>query len=147
MSSTSTTTANGSSKGLQNMNLIDLLTFFKDNLLKFLDALIDLLPKEGDLIILRVMFDSQIPVEKTMSIFASRIIPYSQMVKTKDERFFIECSDLFTGIRRDKVSYFKDLWMSNALTLHDKEQLWKWFRLFLSLALKYEDLLNPNQGS
>ena len=87
---------------------------------------------------LRIMFDSQIPIESAMKIFASRIIPYSDMVKNRDERFFIDCSDLFSGIRRDKVSYFKDLWLSGTLTPADKDSLWKWFRLFLWYALQFE---------
>ena len=120
------------------MSRLELLAAFKENIIKFLDALIELLPKEGDLIILRVMFDSQIPIESAIKIFSSRIIPYKDMVKNKDERFFIECTDLFNGIKKDKVSYFKDLWQSGTLTAQDKESLWKWFRLFLYYAIQYE---------
>jgi hypothetical protein len=120
------------------MNRIELLQAFQDNIIKFFDALIELLPKEGDLIMLRVMFNSQIPIDNAMKIFASRIIPYADMVKSRDERFFIDCTDLFSGIRRDKVSYFKDLWLSGTLSDADKESLWKWFRLFLWYALQYE---------
>ena len=122
------------------MNRIELLTKFKDNIIQFFDALIELLPKEGDLIMLRIMFDSQIPIENAMKIFASRIIPYADIVKSRDERFFIDCTDLFSGIRRDKVSYFKDLWLSGTLSDGDKESLWKWFRLFLWYALQYEKM-------
>jgi len=122
------------------MNRVELLQAFKTNIIKFLDALSELLPKEGDLIMLRIMFNSQIPIESAMKIFASRIIPYADMVKKRDERFFIDCSDLFNGIRKDKVSYFKDLWLSGTLTPEDKESLWKWFRLFLWYALQFEKL-------
>ena len=122
------------------MDRTKLLQDFKSNIIKFLDALMELLPKEGDLIMLRIMFNSQIPIESAMKIFASRIIPCAEMVKTRDERFFIDCSDLFSGIRKDKVSYFKDLWLSGTLTPADKESLWKWFRLFLWYALQYEKM-------
>jgi hypothetical protein len=117
---------------------IDVMRIFQEKLVAFFDALIELLPKEGDLIILRVMFANQIPIENAIKIFGSRIIPYADMVKNKDERFFIECTDIFSGIRKDKVSYFKDLWQSGTLTDDDKLQLWKWFNLFLNLALKFE---------
>lgn len=122
------------------MTTIDVLKLFKDNVIKFLMALIEILPREGDLIMLRVMFETQIPVETAMQIFSSRIMPYADMVRTKDERFFLEGTDLFDGLQREKVSYFKDLWLSDALSADDKEQLWKWFRLFLNLAEKYEKL-------
>ena len=119
---------------------IDVLRLFKDNVIKFLMALIEILPKEGDIILLRVMFETQIPVETAMQIFSSRILPFADMVRNKDERFFLECTDLFAGLQREKVSYFKDLWLSEELTAEDKEQLWKWFRLFLNLAIQYEKL-------
>ena len=121
-------------------NLVDLLTLFKDHIIQFFDALLELLPKEQDLYMLRIMFESQIPIDSAMKIFASRIIPYGDMVKNKDERFFIECTDLFSGIRKDRVSYFKDLWTSGTLTVQDKESLWKWFRVFLHYALQYQKM-------
>jgi hypothetical protein len=125
---------------MSSLNRIQLLTLFKDNLIKFLDALIELLPQEGDLYMLRVMFESQIPIEKSMQTFSQRIIPYGSFITNRDERFFLECTDLFAGVRKDKVSYFKDLWSSNSLSPDDKEALWDWFRLFLKLALQYEKI-------
>jgi hypothetical protein len=126
-----------SSSGKQ-LSKIEILKIFKEKIIQFFDALIELLPKEGDLIMLRVMFDSQIPIENAIKMFGSRIIPHAEMVRNKDERFFIETTDLFSGLRRDKVSYFKDLWQSGTLTAESKESLWLWFRLFLNLALQYE---------
>ena len=123
---------------MNKLSKIELLTHFRSNIIQFFDALIELLPKEGDLIILRVMFEDQIPIENALKIFSSRIIPHADMVRNKDERFFIETTDLFSGLRRDKVSYFKDLWTSGSLTADDKENLWKWFRLFLNIALQYQ---------
>lgn len=119
---------------------IDVLKHFKTNIIKFFDALIELLPKEGDIIILRVMFDSQIPIENAMDIFSARIMPYADMLRNKDDRFFLEGTDLFSGVRRDKVSYFKDLWSSGTLTPEDKTQMWRWFSLFLHLAIQYKQL-------
>ena len=122
------------------MDKLELLSAFRENIIKFFDALIELLPKEGDLYVLRIMFESQIPMDNALKLFSARILPHAEMVKKKDERFFIECTDLFSGIRKDKVSYFKDLWTSGTLTPEDKESLWKWFKLFLYYATQYEKL-------
>ena len=130
-----------STNNKKELSQFEILVYFKNNLLAFLDDLIELLPNEGDLWILRVMFENQIPVEQSMKIFAERILPYKNMVLNKDERFFIECTDLFSGIKKDKVSYFKDLWQSQRLTNEDKKTLWDWFTLFLKLAIKYEQYL------
>ena len=120
----------------------DCLVVFKKNLIEFLDALMELLPQEKDLITLRVMFESKIPIEMAMDIFYQRIIPYRKMVEQKDERFFLEATDLFSGIQKNKVSYFKDLWQSSNLTDDDRQTLWRWFSLFLKIALKYETFSN-----
>jgi hypothetical protein len=122
------------------LNKVDILKLFKTNLIKFLDALIEQMPSEGDLIFLRIMFDSQIPMEEAISIFCERIMPYQEMVKTKDDRFFLEGTDLFSGLQKEKVSYFKDLWLSPQFTSEDKDEIWKWFRLFLNIAIKWQSV-------
>lgn len=119
------------------LSKLEVLKLFRENLIKFLDALIEKLPQEKDLYILRVFFAEQIPVEFAIKLFAKRILPYEKMVVESDERFFIECEDLFEGIKSDKVHYFKDLWLSSTFTSEDKVELWKWFKLFLKLAQHY----------
>ncbi len=68
--------SNMSSSGKQ-LSKIEILKIFKEKIIQFFDALIELLPKEGDLIMLRVMFDSQIPIENAIKMFGSRIIPHA----------------------------------------------------------------------
>jgi large subunit ribosomal protein L40e len=116
----------------------DLLIMFKQKLLMFLDAIIEQFPKEGDFVYLRLVLDQQVPIETVMDIFSSRILPYIDMIKIKDERFFLESVDLFEGISGDKVHYFRNIWLSPALTNEDKDQLWKWFTLFGNFAVKYK---------
>lgn len=121
---------------------VELLIIFKDNLIKFLNAIIEQFPNEGDFVILRIMLGDQIPVEDAMKIFADRISPYVYMIKNKDERFFLESTDLFEGLAKDKVNYFRNIWLSKQLNEEDREELWKWFRLFANLAVKYKELSN-----
>ena len=113
---------------------------FKEKLAAFIDALIELLPNVGDLILLKIMFQTQIPLEQAMQIFSARIMPYAELVEARDERFFLETTDLFAGIRRDKVSYFKDIWQSPDMSEENKKVLWDWFNFFLKLAKKYNAL-------
>ena len=118
---------------------IELLAVFKENLIKFLDAIIEQFPKEGDFILLRIILSEQVPINDAMKIFTQRILPHVEMIKNRDERFFLESTDLFEGLTKEKVAYFKNIWTSNSLTAEDREQLWKWFRLFANLALKYNE--------
>jgi len=121
---------------------VELLIIFKDNLIKFLNAIIEQFPNEGDFVILRIMLSDQIPIEDALKIFSERIHPYVYMIKNKDERFFLESTDLFEGLAKDRVNYFRDIWLSKQLNEEDREELWKWFRLFANLAVKYKELCN-----
>jgi hypothetical protein len=116
----------------------ELLKLFKENIINFLDALIEQFNKESDFITLRVLFDGQIPIEEALNVFSQRIIPFLDMIKNKDENFFLNCDQLFEGISQSKVSHFKNIWKSPILTLEDREQLWRWFKLFGNLAKQYQ---------
>jgi hypothetical protein len=119
----------------------DLLIFFKDNLAKFLNALIEQLPSEGDLVMLRVMLMDQIPVEDALNVFTSRIIPHKKMILVKDEAFFTRSdTNIFEGLQKDKVNYFLKLWSSKNFSSDDREQIWKWLQLFLKIAEKWNSL-------
>jgi hypothetical protein len=120
----------------------ELLKIFQENLIKFIDEIIELLPptSKGDIIMLRILFIDSFPMEDAMKIFSERILPHTKMVLERDENFFLNCEDLFAGIKKDKVSYFKDLWLSKELDDENKEIIWDWFTYFLKLAQKYNSL-------
>ena len=119
------------------MSKTELLIMFKHNLLDFLSNLIEQFPKEGDFVLLKILLSDQVPIDEAMKIFSDRILPYVDMIKARDERFFLESTDLFEGIANDKVNYFRNIWLSPNLNQEDKDNLWKWFRLFSNLAVKY----------
>ena len=121
----------------QELSRLDILKLFKTNLIKFLDALIEQFPSEGDLAVLRVFLSEQIPIEDVLIVFSNRLLPYKQMIINKDEKFFIEGDDVFKGVSSDTVSYCKNIWLSEKITGDDKEQIWKWFKLFVNLSEKY----------
>jgi hypothetical protein len=120
----------------------ELLKIFQENLIKFIDEIVELLPatSKGDIIMLRILFIDSFPMEDAMRIFSERILPHSKMVLARDEKFFLNCEDLFSGIKKDKVSYFKDLWLSEELNDENKEIIWEWFTYFLKLSVKYNSL-------
>ena len=124
----------------QELSRLDILKLFKTNLIKFLDALIEQFPSEGDLAVLRVFLSEQIPIEDVLIVFSNRLLPYKQMIINKDEKFFVEGDDVFKGVSSDTVSYCKNIWLSEKITVEDKEQIWKWFKLVVNLSEKYINL-------
>jgi len=119
---------------------IELLTQLKTELTSFFDELIDLLPQEPDLVIVRLFINTKIPTSDIMEYICKEIVPLKNLVKTRDEKFFIENNILFSKLDATKVNHFKNLWESNSLCSEDKDTIWRWFQSFIYLAEKYLSL-------
>lgn len=119
---------------------IKLLSLYKEQLIAFLDELIEQFPSEGDLVILRVFFGNQIDTSTVIEIFLERINDNSnqlrKMIKERNETFFLE-HDAFYGTDQSKVSHFRNLWLSNDLDDETKITIWNWIDIFVSIADKY----------
>ena len=124
------------------MNKIQLLQMFKQNLLAFLDTMMEQFPEENDFRIFKVLA-SDLPVEESLKCFSQVILPHSEMVLKKDDDFFLtKCSELLGNfnVNSNKVDHFKKIWMSPKLDSDDRDALWKWFKLFLNIAQQYEKI-------
>ena len=117
-----------------------ILKQLKEQLVLFFDELIDILPKEPDLIIIRIFIKDKFPTEDIMNYIITKLVPLKQMIINKDEGFFLENNILFEQVDSKKVNRFKCLWRSETLEDDDREMLWKWFYSFVYLAEKYTKL-------
>jgi hypothetical protein len=122
-------------------NTISILKNFKNNLITFLDELINQFPQESDLIIARIFLKDQIPILDIMNYVCFKLIPLKHLVKNRDEHFFLDNNILFDNFQKNKVNHFKKLWRSGLLDTEDKEIIFKWFDTFLYLAEKYQKSL------
>jgi len=124
-------------KRLPALGKIEILQLFKQNMLKFLDALIELFPEESDLIVARILFEGNI--ENFFSHFYIKIISAKDMIKARDENFFLTDENIFTGINNNLVEKWKQIWQSNKLNAENKQVMWKWFEVFLTLCEMYNN--------
>ena len=124
------------------MNKDELVRLFKHRLLTFLDILIEQFPKERDFPLLKLGIKTRmVSVKDTLKEFTAGILPHKEMVLNKDEEFFLtKCGSLLSGteVTTDELDHFKKIWTSDSLTEDDKENLWKWFKLFLDIAVEYD---------
>jgi len=121
------------------MTKSEIMRHFRENLIVFVDALVEKFPQEYDLHLLRLVIEDA-PIEPIIVDFGQIIIPYADMVMSRNDVFFLEkCSTLLKGIVPDTVEldHFKRIWLSSDFSPDDRNQLWRWFRLFLNLAQKY----------
>jgi len=120
---------------------IKVLTTFRDNIVAFLDELIEQFPTEGDLIILRIFFKDQMPIVEVMNHFIQRILPLEDNIKKRDDKFFLSNNILFSALDDNKVNHFKKIWMSDVLDKEDRRVIWTWFDKFVAIAKKYQALV------
>lgn len=122
---------------------IDILKQLKIQLVTFLDELIESFPSETDFVAFRIFVQDQLPIIDIMKYIIVNLCPLQEMVKQRKEDFFMNHNILFEKFdkhEKNKVSYFKKLWMSGQLDKQEKETLWSWFDTFIYLGNRYAEL-------
>ena len=117
---------------------LKILIDFKQCLINFLDELIDQFPEEGDLVVIRIFLNDQMPIEQIMNIFIAKVLPCKKIVKERNDSFFVNQNEFFGNLNKDKVNHFKMLWLSDKLDADDRNVIWKWYDAFINLAEKYQ---------
>ena len=110
-----------------------LLKQFKEQLITFMDELIEKFPNESEFIILRILIKDQMKIENIMGKFLKEIYPKKNDIKNRKDSFFIENNFLSTT----NGSLFKNLWRSEILDREDKDIIWKWMDAFLYIGSTY----------
>lgn len=117
---------------------IQILIDFKTSLVNFFDELIEQFPEEGDLVVIRIFLNDQVPIADVMNTVIAKLLPLKELVKKRDESFFINNNVLFDKLDKNKVNHFKKLWRSDKLDAEDRKVIWQWYDLFISLTEKYQ---------
>ena len=73
-----------------------------------------------------------------MNTVIAKLLPLKELVKKRDESFFINNNVLFDKLDKNKVNHFKKLWRSDKLDAEDRKVIWQWYDLFISLTEKYQ---------
>ena len=86
---------------MQNSPQLKLLVQFRNQMIKFLDELIEQFPSESQFIIIRIFFKDKIPVQDIMGNFIVNVLPHKEYIKTRNENFFYK--ELISTILRIKI--------------------------------------------
>lgn len=115
---------------------LKLMKEFRDQLVIFLDEIIDQFPTECDFVLIRMFIKDQIPVHDILGRFIRDILPLKENVEKKDESFFLENTLLYTGgnISNEKINHFQQLWQSEKLDDDDRDTIWNWMSCFIKIA-------------
>lgn len=120
---------------------------FRDHIIEFLDELIEQFPNEAELIITRIFVKDQINPIDIADSFSESLISHQDIIKRRDERYFIDNDNLFSYFDSTKVLYFKKIWLSGVLDDDDKDTMWSWIDSFVLLAKRYLKQKEKNLSS
>ena len=117
-------------------NKLTLMQKFRDQLVTFLDEIIDQFPTECDFVLIRMFIKDQIPVHDILGRFIRDILPLKEHVQKREETFFLNNTLLYTGgnISDEKINHFQELWKSNKLDAEDRETIWTWMECFIKIS-------------
>lgn len=123
--------------GLNKTNKRVVLKLFHKHLLEFIDDLINAIPDEPTLLTMRLFFAAQIPIDDVVESFVKNVLPHKTSILEKNEKYFLASDNIFNLLNVCDVSKFKSIWME-SLDKSDKEAVWEYFKLFISLSEKYQ---------
>ena len=115
------------------MNDLKSYSNLHSTLVSFFDELVDMFPKEGDFVALRIMIKDQIPVTQIVKHFKSTLLPEKELIRNRDNVFF-EKNILFSFVGEAQSQKFKRLF--SLLDKEDQESIWKWLDAFVMLSEK-----------
>ena len=123
-----------------NLKKIELLSQLRDDLMRFIDELIVILPGNGHLVIMK-SFVKIVIIEDVASYIVRNILPLEDKVKARDEQYFIENAIMFETLqdRASTVNHFRDLWIQTDDD-YNKNIVWQWLEHFIESAKNIQAL-------
>ena len=125
------------------MSELKLLQTFKNQIINFLDELIQQFPEEAEFVIIRIFVKDQIPLGDVIGRFIKECLPHHDQIRMKNQSFFLD-SDIIVNalggskMGQDVMDKLKSLWLSHRLDEDDREMIWKWMALFFQIANNYK---------
>ena len=123
-----------------NNDSVTILNDLQRSLVSFFDELIDMFPREGDFVVIRMMIKDRIPVSTIMNYFIKTVLPEKASIGSRSESVFLDKNILFSSFGPLRSDNFKKLWIGDNLDKDDKACLWVWLDTFISLVEKYQKL-------
>ncbi len=115
-----------------------LLKELKQNVIDFLNELIEQFPEETDLIWGRIWVETQVSALKLMTNFIQKILPYRDRIDKEDDAFFLDnAGEFIASDKLGKIGHLKMIWKSSKLDVEDRKIIWQWFKAFLFIVDRY----------
>jgi len=113
---------------------MQLVTYFKNQTILFLDELIDQFPSEPELIYGRLYIETQVSAKDLIDQFIDNVLPHQEKISKRDEEVLHELKDT------EYFSKLDSIW--GNINDENRDVIWKWLNAFVLIANKY--LKNKN---
>jgi len=110
---------------------------FRDQMIKFVDELIEQFPSYSEFVIFRIFLKNQMSPERLMKTFMKNAYPHKEDVYNKNDKVFEVMDETITLLTNEKKKTFQTLWKSDAIDDDDRDIIWQWMKLFTKLCDKY----------
>ena len=110
----------------------------KEQMINLIDDLLEILPNETDIFLVRIYFDTAINPIELMDNFIEYVLPWRDYIEQRDETYFEKNDHIFGKLPKNKVQHFKNLYTNDVFDASQKEIIWQYFDVFLSLADTYK---------
>lgn len=120
-------------------NKIKIVQIFHNNLVEFIESLIEQFPAESDLVLVKTFLQQFCAPSEIITYFCKALLTpeVSVMIDKGDENFFLKNDSLFSDIpNQQKVFHFKTLYKTS--NPQQKEMMWAWIKKFKRIAELYQ---------
>jgi hypothetical protein len=113
----------------------ELLKLVKQQLIVFIDELIDVIPEQDDLHVVKLIVREQLLDSEIMEFLVSKILPLEDLIRKRD------CENLCRSIQMfsPKVSKYIIIW--ETADEENRNIVWEWLNHFMELAKKYKKIV------
>lgn len=115
-----------------------ILAQLRDQVLNLIDDLLAICPNESDILLVRLFFDNQVDPQTLMDGFIQWVYPWKDYIKEHNENYFEENEHIFGPLPADKVAHFKRKMKDGTFDEDDKETIWQYFEVYVSLIEQYK---------
>ena len=114
----------------------------KEQVLNLLDDLLEILPNESDILLVRLFFENNADPYFIMQGFLKWVYPWKKFILERNEKFFAEADHIFGPIPPEKLKKFKQVYHDGkTLSEDDKKVIWDYFAVYIALIERYRKLV------
>lgn len=133
----------------QVLSKLQYIKIFKEKMVDFFDELLEQIPNEPSLYLLRVFINDKIPASWVLGRFMKDGLKYKKFIDARNDKIFLESDFLYGSyvkeLGKNDLSKFNKFWSdeSRYLSKQAKQTVWEWMDFFFKISEAYHNAYGP----